>query len=165
MIYLIGMPGVGKSFWAREIAQAFKLPFIDTDDCLELQEGCSVATLYWQLGVDAFRVKEREVLEKIAAEKANAVVACGGGTPCYHDNISLMLESGTVVYLKTTVSNLVRNLHNELHRRPMLAQKDNIEEYLAHLLEERRHIYEKAHHIVDASFLSVSTFAQILNHV
>ncbi|MDR3678545.1 MAG: shikimate kinase [Flavipsychrobacter sp.] len=165
LIYLIGMPGAGKSYWAQEVSRQYAIPVVDMDECLEHQEGNTIAAIFEQYGAIGFREKERNVLARIAADNPNAVVACGGGTPCYFNNMDLMLQSGTVIYLRVSIETLIDHLQHEVHLRPMLAGKKDVQAFLTDLLAERAPFYERAHHILNADKVSIANFTQILHHV
>lgn len=165
LIYLVGMPGAGKSYWARELSRTYAMPLMDMDEYLEQQEGNTIAAIFEQHGEAAFREKERNVLALIATDNPNAIIACGGGTPCYFDNMDLMLQTGTVIYLHVSIETLIDHLQHEAHMRPMLAGKKDVQAFLADLLKERAPFYERAHHILNADKISITNFTEILHHV
>ncbi len=164
-MFLVGMPGVGKSYWAREVAAAYGRPLVDMDEYIEQRAGITIAQLFEQQGETAFRTLERNTLEQIIQNIPDSIVACGGGTPCYFDNMELMKKSGRVVYLRSTIPVLIDHLQHVAHKRPLLAGKPHLDSYLHDMLAKRSAFYEKAHHIVDIDTISVTTFAQILDHV
>jgi shikimate kinase len=165
LLFLVGMPGAGKSYWAQAISKACGLEFVDMDEFIEQREGKSIANIFQQHGKVVFREKERDVLATIVENKTKTVVACGGGTPCYFNNLQLMLQTGTVIYLQASINNLINNLSHEEHLRPMLAGKRDIKEFLEGLLKEREGVYEKAHYILDADTVSLANFTKILDDV
>ena len=86
-IFLIGFMGSGKTHWGKQLATQLKIPFFDLDDVISSKENKTIAEIFAHAGEEAFRVKEREVLESLIDENASMVVSCGGGTPCFFNNI------------------------------------------------------------------------------
>lgn len=161
-IYLIGMPGVGKSYWAEHIAAAQGLQCIDLDDMIAVRSGLDIATFFDRFGEEAFRHLERLTLNQIQEVfPHNCVVACGGGTPCYADNLSLMKAKGTVVYLKASLPFIEQNVQGETQKRPLL-QREDWQKELSDLLEQRQPFYEQANFIVSAESLSLKYFQTIM---
>lgn len=166
MIFLIGMPGTGKTYWAKKIADAYDHELIDMDAYITKKEKTEIATLFEIEGEEGFRKMENMYLERIIAAAAdNTVVACGGGTPCFYKNMQMMLDAGQVVYLQSTTEQLVNNLKNDTTVRPLLKNKTNLAAYLDKLLEERKEDYELAQHILQTEDISLTTFEKIIAHV
>lgn len=166
MIFLIGMPGAGKTFWGKEIAHIKNIPFIDLDEYIETREQKTIAQFFTDHDEKAFREIENAFLVDIIENaKGPMVVACGGGTPCYKDNMALIKQNGIVVYLKADVSFLLGRLKGYIDNRPLLSGQDDIEEKLQELLNDRSPVYEQADHILQADYISQVTFEQILKDV
>jgi shikimate kinase len=163
LLFLIGMPAAGKTFWGREIAGAHGWQFIDLDEYVAKREKASVPALFAQYGEAGFREREAQGLQQLLVNSSGSVVvACGGGTPCYKDNMQHMKDAGTVVYLQAGIPYLLRNLENSTEVRPLLKGRASLDVYLADLLAKRKKIYEQAHYILDAEALSLPTFAEII---
>src|SRR3954468_20375196 len=97
-IFLVGMPGTGKTWWGTRLASEYQVLFIDLDTYIEQHEKASVPALFASYGEKGFREKEHIALEKLVADKTfNGIVACGGGTPCFSGNMELMKGAGTVI--------------------------------------------------------------------
>ena len=111
-IFLIGYMGCGKTTLGRALAERADVTFIDLDDYVEARAGMSISRIFADRGEAAFRAMEREALTEIAASRADGttVVACGGGTPCFCDNMRYMLGAGTTVWLDATVGAICRRL-------------------------------------------------------
>ena len=86
-IFLIGFMGSGKTHWGKQLASQMKIPFFDLDEVISEREGKTVGEIFALSGEEIFRVKEREVLEALIDENASMVLSCGGGTPCFFNNI------------------------------------------------------------------------------
>jgi len=163
MIFLIGMPGAGKSYWAEKIALIYNTSLIDLDKLIEQKEGQSISSIFNTQGEAYFRERETTILKEIIdSNNANAIIACGGGTPCFVDNLMQMKKAGIIIYLRSSVDLLVSRLKNEIENRPLL-QDTNMKTYLQQLLNMRKHIYEQADYILDAENISLSTFDKIIS--
>ena len=163
LVFLIGMPGVGKSYWGRQLAQHFRIPFFDLDRFIVQQEKSSISDLFDHVGEEKFRQKEHGYLAKLITEaKPGTVIACGGGTPCYHDNMRLMNTAGITVYLEADAVHLLKNMHYTLEMRPLLRGKEDVNAFLAQLLEQRKPYYEQAQHILQTEYISLATFEKII---
>jgi shikimate kinase len=161
-LYLIGLLGSGKSVLGKELSQLLKLPFIDLDDVLEKQDGVEVSKIFSEKGEAHFRMLEAEALRKQSIQK-EFVMATGGGTPCFHDNISFINQTGTSVFLDTPVSEIVKRLKGEQKKtRPLLASvpDDQLQPTLEAMLQSRLKFYKQAHFIVSPT---ASTAEDILN--
>lgn len=137
------MMGAGKSAVGQALAERLDRDFVDTDRAIEAAEGRSVAAIFEEEGEAAFRVKERETVERLAG--AEFVVALGGGAIAQPGMSKLLADSGTVVYIRADVSTLVGRVEGR-ESRPLLAGLDAaaIRARLEELLEQRREAYETA---------------------
>jgi len=175
IFFFIGMPGAGKSFWAQNLVDNLGFEAIDIDDEIEENEDMSITDIFEKQGEAYFREKERETLASIISytkslhEAGNGgpaqpvVIACGGGTPCFFDNIEQMKKNGTVIYLKTEPITLVSRIAPEIDKRPLLAEKTELVEYATELLNSRKSIYEQAHYILHSEDISLINFEQIIS--
>lgn len=163
LIFLIGMPGSGKSYWADAIAQQYVIERLEMDKLIEQKAGSNISAIFTQHGEDRFRELEHEVLTDIIKNtQGDAIVSCGGGAPCFFDGVSLMKQAGTVIYLEAGIDTLHQRLQSEAGQRPLLQQPD-VAQYLADTLYKRKSIYERAHHILPVENISIANFAEILN--
>ena len=145
-IYLTGFMGAGKTSGGRMLAERLGLNFLDLDEWIEQQEGQSIAVIFREKGEAAFRQIEAECLRKTAG-LSNLIVATGGGTPCFFDNMDWMNGHGVTVYLQASATSLALRLKPETEKRPLLANLSD-EEMITAIelrLSEREHFYEKAH--------------------
>ncbi|MDE5608228.1 MAG: AAA family ATPase [Muribaculaceae bacterium] len=154
-IFLIGFMGCGKTTLGRAVAQLASIPFIDLDDYIEQKEGKSISRIFAESGETRFRELERHYLSSLAAGTRDAVIACGGGTPCREGAVELMLETGTVVWLQAPVDIIHSRLCLEQAKRPLIASMDaeEIREYIIRTLEVRTPYYSLAPARFDASRL------------
>lgn len=166
-IFLIGFMGSGKTHWGRQLAVQMKIPFYDLDEVITLRENKSIAELFAHSGEEAFRIKEKEVLEALIDENASMVLSCGGGTPCFFNNIERMKKYGVVVWLNTHVEILLERLKKEKETRPLIKDiNDNdLRSFISRKLNERRMYYEQADVIIDnENSIPMNEFIQTVLH-
>lgn len=165
-IFLVGMPYAGKTYWGRLIADHYNLQFTDLDDVVKTYTRKSIEGIFEEQGEDYFRKVEHECLVKLITEPTDGqVIACGGGTPCYYDNMERMRQAGVVVYLEATPEYLLANRERSNAKRPLFDDSMPLAEQVNALLQKRKPYYLQADYILPAADISVATFAKILNHV
>ena len=120
IIFLTGFMGSGKTYWGRKLADAIDRPFYDLDQLIESRQQQSVAAVFSEAGEATFRELERETLHQTTALPP-AIVATGGGTPCFFDNMTWMNEVGLTIFLDTPAAILADRLKHERAFRPLLA--------------------------------------------
>ncbi len=145
-LFLIGLPGVGKTHFGKKIARHFGLTHIDLDANIEHVSGRSITALFDEDGEDRFRQLESECLESVLHQKS-VVVSTGGGTPCYNSNLDKMMSSGVCIYLKDDLQSISARILAEKTVRPMFLNQNQseIEGILYDLLLKRRSFYEQTH--------------------
>lgn len=155
-VFLIGMPGSGKSTLGRRLASLWEIPFYDLDDEIEKQTGQTIPHLFKAHGEAFFREKEAEALRAITRSQPEpAVISAGGGTPCFHDNLPFMKNNGLVVFLNTPPQTvLARILGKEGNSRPLLAGASDQASGWLNLWKRREPTYKQAHLIVDPTAYS-----------
>ncbi|MCQ2329430.1 MAG: shikimate kinase [Paludibacteraceae bacterium] len=146
-IYIVGMPAAGKSTFGKVLAIQHGMNFIDLDDLIVEREKMSIPKLFERRGECGFRLAERRALLS-TLNMQNTVIACGGGTPCFDDNMQIMNANGETIWLQCPISELVRRISNDAVSRPLLVDIENIEEFLRKLLFERKPYYELAQKII-----------------
>jgi shikimate kinase len=161
LIFLVGMPGAGKSYWGRAWSEQHHWSFLDLDNQVEALADVSIPQIFASVGEEGFRAIEAHALvQSISGAGAlNTIIATGGGTPMYGDNMELMLQSGCVAYLSARTKTLLSHLTGSHINRPLLAELSP--EKLEALLEERIAFYQQAHYKVEVEKITESTFAQI----
>ena len=144
-LFLLGFMGAGKSYWGQKLASERGLPFYDLDQFIENQTGKTIPEIFESLGPDAFRKMEATLLRTLA-QHPPGIVAVGGGTPCFYDNMAWMNAHGQTLYLKVPVPVLLARLEKETEQRPILAGKAGaaLERFVVELLSERAVYYEQA---------------------
>lgn len=129
MIFFIGYTASGKSTIAKRLANYLDVPFIDLDLEIVKTLQTDIANFFNTQGEVAFRLIEQSLLiSSIKKAPKNAIIACGGGTPCFYDNLNLMKSIGLVVYLETPLYKILQHLNqNNLLDRPTIANNDLIQ--------------------------------------
>lgn len=145
-IFLIGFMGSGKTHWGRLLSQKLGMPFFDLDEQLVETAGKSIAAIFASEGEEKFRLLEKETLHIISESHESFVMACGGGTPCFFNNIDYMNQSGTTVWINTTTEELFRRLSKEKDHRPLIStlQDAELRNYINRKFSDRRIFYEQA---------------------
>ncbi|MBQ6810568.1 MAG: shikimate kinase [Firmicutes bacterium] len=139
-IYIVGMMGAGKTCIGKIVAQKKKCRFIDTDTFVENRAGMSVAEIFEAEGEEGFRKRETEAL-RFLAKKHNCIISTGGGIILNDENIDLMRNSGTVIWLKRDLHKVLEG--RRIRTRPLLAKDPTV---IFDLMEKRKHRYQKACH-------------------
>lgn len=144
-IYLIGFMGSGKSFTGQQLATALNLPFVDLDERIEQAEKRSIGQIFESEGEVYFRNLEAQLLRATAAE-GPAVISCGGGTPCFHQNMEWINTNGLSIYLKASVPLLAQRLKKGQEHRPLIRgfNTTELEAFIAERLEQREFYYSQA---------------------
>lgn len=144
-IFLIGYMGCGKSTMGRAVSALTGVPFIDLDNYIEQRFHLTVKEIFAQRGEDGFRDVERRMLQEVA-DFEDVIVACGGGAPCFFDNMEYMNTHGTTVFLNTPIDRLHSRLMRGRHKRPLIADKDDEElmTFIKEALAKRMDHYSKA---------------------
>ena len=144
-LFLIGFMGSGKSYQGRRLAEKLGCPFIDLDAFIVTSEGKSIADIFFESGETGFRVLESDHLRRLAALPP-AVVATGGGTPCFFDNLDWMKRHGLTVYLRTAPDVLFERLRGGKAHRPLLRDLDDegLRDFIRERLAARESYYLQA---------------------
>ncbi|KGI60342.1 shikimate kinase [Prevotella sp. DNF00663] len=153
-IIIIGYMGAGKTTVGKALAQELGLPFYDLDWYIESRMHKTVKQIFDEQGEDGFRRIERNMLHEIA-EFEDVVISCGGGTPCFYDNIDYMNRQGETVYLKATPEVLYGHLKMGRSVRPLLLNKtpEEVEAFIHEQLAYREPFYAQAKHTLDVNLL------------
>jgi len=144
-IFLIGFMGAGKSTIGKKLAHRLGLTFFDLDKLIEAKAGCSISDIFKFLGETAFREMEQACLQTFQT-KDHFLLACGGGTPCFFDNLGFMKNKGLVVYVNLQESVLFERLSKAKKIRPSIVGMDEkqLKEFISTQLKARMPFYEQA---------------------
>jgi len=146
-IYLIGLPGSGKSTLGRQLSKQLNIPFIDLDTAIEQREGKAVKDIFKQKGEDYFRKIESETLKRMSEGLPDFIMATGGGAPIFFDNMEFMNDFGQTVFLDVparVISERILNADKE--ERPLLARlgPEELKDQIEFLRSQRIRFYNLA---------------------
>lgn len=160
-IILIGYMGAGKTTVGKALAAELGVPFYDLDWYITMRYHRSVSEIFAERGEEGFRDLERRMLHE-AAEFENIILSCGGGTPCFFDNMEYMNSLADTVYLKATPDVLAMHLRMGKGKRPLIEGKspEELEAYIRTSLAEREKFYNQAKYTLDVSLLENFTKIQ-----
>lgn len=171
-ILIIGYMGAGKTTLGKVLAESLGLPFYDLDWYIESRMMKTVPQLFAERGEEGFRKVEHNMLHEVA-EFEDVVISCGGGTPCFYDNMEYMNAQGDTVYLKASPEVLYAHLQMGKVERPLLKNKtrEEMQAFIKEQLAEREKYYTKARHIFNVDLLdnyekiqtSVNNLRKLLN--
>lgn len=145
---------VGKTTIGRALAKELGCTFYDLDWYIEERYHTKISTIFAEKGEDYFRDLESRMLHE-AAEFENTVLSCGGGTPCFFDNMDYMNSVGEVFYLKASVDTILQHLAMSRGDRPLLKGKtpEELKAYVTEQLAQREPFYAQARHEIDVNVL------------
>jgi shikimate kinase len=145
-IFLIGFMGSGKTHWGRLLSEKLSIPFFDLDEKVSEQAGKSIAEIFATAGEEHFRMQEKEMLHIITESHESFVMACGGGSPCFFNNIDYMHSSGTTVWINTHLELLYQRLVKEKEKRPLIKDlsDEQLKSFITKKFADRKIYYEQA---------------------
>jgi len=157
------MMGSGKSYWKQLLAKQCKTGGYDLDFIIEAQEERTISEIFQEDGEAYFRKAEAKLLRWFGEKKA-FVLATGGGTPCFHENMKWMNEQGITIWIDEPIEVLTERLINEKAHRPLLSNLDEagLRAFLSEKLEERKTFYSLATHHVKGDQISLKYFKKII---
>lgn len=153
-IVLIGYMGAGKTTVGRMLAKDMGLMFYDLDWYITNRMRRTVAQIFEESGEEGFRKIEHAMLHEVA-EFEDVVLSCGGGTPCFFDNMDYLNRMGETVYLKASPEVLYAHLKMGKSVRPLLLNKtpEEVEAFVKEQLAQREPYYSRAKHTLDVNVL------------
>ncbi|MGG9960597.1 shikimate kinase [Ferruginibacter sp. SUN106] len=162
-IFLIGFMGNGKTYWGKLWAAESGLEFFDLDHVIEKEEQKTIAAIFEENGEAYFRQKETDVL-KTFSQKTNCIIACGGGTPCFNNNMQWMNDNGTTVYLAATPADIFKRVIGEQAKRPLIKDlsPDELIIFIEKKLQERAPVYNTAKIILPVTEINAATINTLL---
>ena len=153
-IILIGYMGSGKTTVGKALAKDLGLQFYDLDWYIESRRRKTVPELFAERGEEGFREIERNMLHEVA-EFEDIVLSCGGGTPCFFDNMDYLNGQGDVIWLKADAEVLYRHLLMGKTERPLLKGKspEELIAFIKEQLEKREPYYSRARYVLDVNLM------------
>lgn len=162
-VFIVGMPGSGKTFWGCMLNKKLKLPAYDLDTLIEGITEKSIVEIFAEDGEEYFRKAETNMLH-LFAEKNQFILSTGGGTPCYNNNMQWMNKNGITIWINEPIEVLHQRLITEKEQRPLMQNMDDssLKTYLQQKLEERQHFYELATYKITGNNISETNFTEII---
>jgi len=159
-LFLLGFMGSGKTSIGEMVAANEGMNFIDLDEYIEKRHNKSIAAIFETSGEKKFREYEHQAL-KIVSGQGNCVIATGGGTPCFYNNMDIINQKGISVYLKLSRKSLFERLRYDNKKRPLLHQSQtNLQQYIERTLDLREKYYQRANKTIDTDSLSKEIVCQ-----
>ena len=143
-VILVGMMSSGKSTLGKKLARLLGYKFVDLDKLIEKDQQSDIPGLFSQKGEPYFREVESRILKEQASQQG-IVLASGGGTPCFHDNMAFIKGMGISVFLDVPASSLAKRIRSHgKDDRPILSGATSLEETLQNKIDERLPFYSQA---------------------
>ena len=165
-IFLIGLPGSGKSTIGKALAKGLKISFVDLDKEIEKEEGMTPSEIFAMKKEEYFRKVESKELKRLCTSPSGFVMATGGGTPCFFDNMEVINRSGISIFLDVSAREVSeRMLKTDLAKRPLLAKSsgDEVKDRIEFLRSSRISFYKQAHIIIDGDQITVEELIRLIN--
>lgn len=145
-IFLVGYMGSGKTTIGRELSKKLGFEFIDTDIYIENRFHKTINEIFATMGEEKFRQIETNILKEVS-DFENVIIAAGGGTPCFNNNMEIMKEKGIVIFLNPDIDELTYRLNLVKATRPLIKDKTEAEMrgFIEKMLPSRLPFYTQAH--------------------
>jgi len=165
-IFLIGFMGSGKTYWGRLLSQKLGLPFFDLDEQIVNAENQSINEIFESRGEEYFRLKEKEILHIITESHNAFIMSCGGGAPCYFNNIEYMNQAGITVWINASADTIFARLVKERSHRPLLKNlsDDELKSFIKKKFADRRIFYEQAGVSIEDENITPEKFIEKVFH-
>ncbi|CAL1517295.1 shikimate kinase [Chitinophaga sp. MM2321] len=164
-IFLLGFMGAGKSYWGKQLADHWQLPYYDLDEVIVSAEEMAISDIFATKGEDYFREKESMLLRELSRQE-NFLISCGGGTPCFQDNMDFMNERGITVWINPSLEAMVERLQRKKYKRPLIQdlEDEDLLSFVEKKLAERQPFYQQSKHIISSDNISLDTFTKNIEH-
>lgn len=178
IVFLLGFMGSGKSFYAKGLSEHLHVPFVDLDQFIEKEQAMTISEIFEKWGESAFRTLESTAIKKVYTDLLGrttetqdkngilGIISCGGGTPCFNDNMDWMNKHGLTVWINPTEEIILERLMKENKTRPLVASldEDALKDFIHQKLLERKLFYEKAQSVINQSEISISELINTIKH-
>jgi shikimate kinase len=156
-LFLIGLPGSGKTTIAKQLADKIPLPYMDLDQEIEKAEHKTIPQIFKDKKEDYFRKIESQLLKAWCASDFSFVMATGGGAPCFFDNIKEMNESGITIFLDVPTMEIAKRIiSSKGEERPLLKSNgiDGLKDQIEFLRSQRISFYKQAQKVFSGERIS-----------
>ena len=165
-IFLIGFMGCGKTHWGKQLGAKLGMPFVDLDEKIEEHEGRTIAAIFAKEGEEYFRLLEKDVLHLLTESHESFVMATGGGTPCFYNNIDYLKKQGVVVWINCTTESIYQRLIKEKEKRPLISNipDSELKSYIVKKYSGRKIYYQQANLILPEEQITLETLLSKIFH-
>ena len=178
IVFLIGFMGSGKSFYAKGLSEYLHVPFVDLDQFIEEEQAISISEIFEKMGESAFRTLESVAIKQVYADllTTNAekrhkndilgVISCGGGTPCFNENMEWMNAHGLTIWINPSEDIILERLLKEKKTRPLIASlsDDALKDFIHQKLLDRKPTYEKSTSVITHHNTTIDEFVNTIQH-
>ena len=162
-VFLLGLPGSGKTTLGKELAKSLGIAFVDLDLEIEKSEGMAIKKIFEKMKEDYFRMLESAQLKKWSASQKDFVMATGGGTPCFFDNLQTINQAGKSFFLDVPAREIaVRIMREKLEDRPLFARThpESLKDHIEFMRSNRISFYRQANFIVSGTAITSQEIAE-----
>ena len=165
-IFLIGFMGSGKTFWGKQLSEKLNVPFFDLDEKISEDVEKPISQIFAENGEEYFRIREKEVLHLLTESHDTFVMACGGGTPCFYNNIDYLKKKGLVIWISCSTDSIYQRLLKEKDQRPLISNiKDNeLKAFITKKYASRKIYYRQANIVINEDDISLDKFVNSIFH-
>jgi shikimate kinase len=162
--FLVGLMGCGKTFLGQQLALQNNIDFIDLDQSIEALLGMSVSDVFATKGDHFFRQTETAILQQITPQNKTSIIATGGGTACYHNNMAWMNSNGITIWLNDSIENIVERIKQDKQQRPLLKTiaNEGLHKFFTHQLQERIPFYCQSKFCLSAQEITLTNLQKII---
>ena len=166
LIFITGYMGAGKTTLGKRLAERLNYHFYDLDELIEISTGYSISAYFEKFGEAAFRIKEREILLG-HLDDTDTVMATGGGTSCYADNMALMNQKGITIFIDTDLEVILARLSGKSHYRPLLKTipPEKLPSFISDHLKIRKEYYSKADIRIEGEEVNLESLVEDIRKV
>lgn len=164
-IFLVGLPGSGKSTLGKQLASRLNILFYDLDSEIEKSTELSVKDIFKIHGEDRFRQMESRLLKGFEGMPGEFVVATGGGAPVFFDNMKWMNEHGTTIFLDVPAREIARRISSSKTERPLFAnlEPDELKDQIEFMRSQRISFYKQASLCINGTAIRVEEVIEMLD--
>ena len=158
--------GCGKTHWGKILSEKLRVPFFDLDEKIVEHKGKSIPEIFESEGEEQFRLLEKDVLYLLSESHENFVMATGGGTPCFYNNIDYLKKQGTVVWINCSTECLYKRLIKEKDKRPLIAAipDEELKSYIIKKYSSRKIFYQQAGVILPEEAITIENLVNKIFH-
>lgn len=164
-IFLVGLPGSGKTTLGRQLAKRLNISFLDLDAEIEKAEQAVISEIFSRKGEDYFRKAEADRLQKLGDSKENFVLSTGGGAPCFFNNMKKMNAAGKTIFLDVPTAEIMnRLLRTDLAKRPLFAKmnREEFKDKIEFMRSQRFTFYKQAQYTISGPKISVDDLVKAI---